>query len=78
MVNNNPTHQREEYCVYDHNLQYKNQIQQLFCLIIGMMSVDIAISTSQWRFAPLNVAASSDNQVPTLKGIVFDVDGTLW
>lgn len=30
------------------------------------------------RFAPLNPGKSKDSNAPPLKGIVFDVDGTLW
>lgn len=30
------------------------------------------------RFAPLNPDSKSKGDAPTLKGIVFDVDGTLW
>ena len=30
------------------------------------------------RFAPLDPAKRSDTGTPALKGIVFDVDGTLW
>jgi len=30
------------------------------------------------RFAPLDPARSSESDAPRLKGIVFDVDGTLW
>ncbi len=29
-------------------------------------------------FAPLNPEKSKDKDAPVLKGIVFDVDGTLW
>ena len=30
------------------------------------------------RFAPLDPAEGSGSDAPGLKGIVFDVDGTLW
>lgn len=30
------------------------------------------------RFAPLDPARSNASDAPPLKGIVFDVDGTLW
>ena len=30
------------------------------------------------RFAPLDPAKRSGSDAPVLKGIVFDVDGTLW
>lgn len=30
------------------------------------------------RFAPLDPARSNASNAPLLKGIVFDVDGTLW
>ena len=30
------------------------------------------------RFAPLDPARSHESDAPRLKGIVFDVDGTLW
>ncbi len=30
------------------------------------------------RFAPLDPARSSESDAPRLKGIIFDVDGTLW
>jgi len=30
------------------------------------------------RFAPLDKNRSNDHDAPQLKGIVFDVDGTLW
>jgi len=30
------------------------------------------------RFAPLNPEKASKSNAPKLKGIVFDVDGTLW
>lgn len=30
------------------------------------------------RFAPLNPEKGKDSDAPVLKGIVFDVDGTLW
>jgi len=31
------------------------------------------------RFAPLKqTTAGKDNELPKLKGVVFDVDGTLW
>lgn len=32
----------------------------------------------QRRFAPLNPANREPTKAPQLKGIVFDVDGTLW
>lgn len=32
----------------------------------------------QRRFAPLNADVKNDAEAPVLKGIVFDVDGTLW
>lgn len=32
----------------------------------------------QRRFAPLNPALAESSDAPQLKGIVFDVDGTLW
>ena len=30
------------------------------------------------RFAPLDPAKNGGSDAPPLKGIVFDVDGTLW
>jgi hypothetical protein len=30
------------------------------------------------RFAPLDTSKGNEAGAPTLKGIVFDVDGTLW
>ena len=30
------------------------------------------------RFAPLDPARTHESDAPQLKGIVFDVDGTLW
>lgn len=30
------------------------------------------------RFAPLNGGAGAGSDLPKLRGIVFDVDGTLW
>lgn len=35
-------------------------------------------SRSPKRFAPLDPQNSNDSEAPPLKGIIFDVDGTLW
>ena len=35
-------------------------------------------SLRQRRFAPLNPERKGTSSAPPLKGIVFDVDGTLW
>jgi hypothetical protein len=43
------------------------------------MATSSARSSSQpRRFAPLNPDIKNEADAPTLKGIVFDVDGTLW
>lgn len=36
------------------------------------------LQLQQRRFAPLNADVKNDSGAPELKGIVFDVDGTLW
>ncbi|OJD24941.1 hypothetical protein ACJ73_03688 [Blastomyces percursus] len=41
------------------------------------MSAAVSSSLRSWRFAPLQLDASKDNNKLTLKGVVFDVDGTL-
>ena len=51
-------------------------------LAIPQLSVRIRamsyIKTTPKRFAPLDPQKSNTAGAPTLKGIVFDVDGTLW
>lgn len=53
--------------------------QLRFLSSIRKMSSNMASTPiTQRKFAPLNSAAAQDVSVPTLKGVVFDVDGTLW
>lgn len=42
------------------------------------MSAAVSSSLRPWRFAPLRPDASNEGNKATLKGVVFDVDGTLW
>ncbi|EQL33673.1 HAD superfamily hydrolase [Blastomyces gilchristii SLH14081] len=46
-------------------------------LLPRAMSVAVSSSLRSWRFAPLHPDASKDNNKLKLKGVVFDVDGTL-
>ncbi|KKZ62922.1 hypothetical protein EMCG_02768 [[Emmonsia] crescens] len=41
------------------------------------MSATVSSSLRPWRFAPLRPDASKESKKSTLKGVVFDVDGTL-
>ena len=51
-------------------------------LAIPQLSVRIRtmsnVKTTRRRFAPLDPQKSNSAGAPPLKGIVFDVDGTLW
>jgi len=38
----------------------------------------LASSKEPRRFAPLKEGAANTSSIPRLKGVVFDVDGTLW
>ncbi|EDN10582.1 HAD superfamily hydrolase [Histoplasma capsulatum] len=42
-----------------------------------VMSAAVSSSLRPWRFAPLRPDASNEGNKATLKGVVFDVDGTL-
>lgn len=48
----------------------------------GLNWIRSAVSMSKHkilrRFAPLKPGAKNDHDAPKLKGIIFDVDGTLW
>lgn len=46
--------------------------------LVRTMSSAPGYSLRQRRFAPLNPELSAKSDAPPLKGIVFDVDGTLW
>ena len=48
--------------------------QSTFSLILKMNGQQKGIK----RFAPLDPAKPNKDNAPPLKGIVFDVDGTLW
>ena len=43
----------------------------------GVRIINMAIKHTK-RFAPLNPDKARGSDAPLLKGIVFDVDGTLW
>lgn len=56
-----------------------NRLQRRFLSSFPKIPSRMAsVPIRQRRFAPLNPAAAHDKDVPTLKGVVFDVDGTLW
>jgi len=42
------------------------------------METEQSIPKRPRRFAPLNPQLAEKSDAPKLKGIVFDVDGTLW
>lgn len=57
---------------------YSKLSSQCFGTYASYITMTTRASHHTQRFAPLDPTRSSGSDAPRLKGIVFDVDGTLW
>lgn len=73
-------YQSESPLMQRHHRRLLLPLAKRFCTFRAMSTAPLGSKAKRppKRFAPLDPSVQHDEHLPKLKGIIFDVDGTLW